>query len=372
MAFALTGEQEELVQSLGRLLSAHHTGRDSFDGGPAVDRALHRRLGEMGVLGLAGDLPAGAGAVMDEVLVAECCGRAVAPVPVATSVAAGHILAAAAGAHARVAELQAGSRIVLAGVSATSGVDVPVRAARTETGWELTGTVLDLLEAADADTLLLRGATSAGWGWFAVDVDTQGATLLDQPSLDQTQRLGSLTLEGAAAEVLVAPADDTALAARITDVLLVMLAAQATGAASRALEISVEYAKTREQFGHPIGRFQAVKHKLVDMLLDVENARSATYNAAWAIDDGREDRLRAVHLAKAVATENAARVTGDAIQIHGGIGNTWEHECHLLLRRAKACALALGSPSEHFEQIAADLLDKGPQGARRASARVAS
>jgi alkylation response protein AidB-like acyl-CoA dehydrogenase len=368
VAFALTAEQEELVQSLTRLLAAHGNGRDSFDGGPPVDRTLHQRLGEMGVLGLAADLPPdGATVVLDEVLVAECCGRAVAPVPVATVAAAGHVLAASNDPAARVAELQAGSRIVLAGVSATTGVDVPVRATRTDTGWELSGSVVDLLEAAGADTLLLRGSCDAGWGWFAVDVDARGVSLLDQPSLDQSQRLGALVLDAVSAELLIEPADDTALAAHVTDVVLVTLAAQATGAAGRALEISVDYAKTREQFGHPIGRFQAIKHLLVDMLLDVENARSASYNAAWAIDDGREDRRRAVYLAKAVATENAARVAGNAIQVHGGIGNTWEHECHLLLRRAKACFLALGSPTEYFEQIAADLLDDEPPVSVRAA-----
>jgi alkylation response protein AidB-like acyl-CoA dehydrogenase len=141
---------------------------------------------------------------------------------------------------------------------------------------------------------------------------------------------------------------------------LTLLASEATGAAARALELTVQWAKDRTAFGHPIGYFQAIKHRLAEMLVLIENARSATYNAAWAIDAGRPDSALAAHMAKAMATENAVKIVHDAIQSHGGIGFTWEHDLHLYLRRAKSCALVLGDPDEHFEAVAAAVLGPLP------------
>ncbi|HVW39971.1 MAG TPA: acyl-CoA dehydrogenase family protein [Amycolatopsis sp.] len=343
--FEITPDQREMTRVLDAMLAAQADPRLAYDRGPAIDRPLWGKLAELGMAAVT----LHGGTTMDQALIAERLGAAVAPVPVA-SVAAAAVVVSGTESPEPAGWLRSGERVVAAALSARSGVDLSVRATETTDGWRLSGAVHDLLEAAAAEYLLVP----CDGVWFGVECSAPGVTLSDQAGLDQSQRLGSLTLEDAPAARLGGTPELGESAGRTA---WLMLAAQATGAAERALSMSVEYAKTRQQFGQPIGKFQAIKHALVDMLLDVENARSATYNAAWAVDAGRDDRDLALHLAKAVATENAARVTGQAIQVHGGIGNTWEHDCHLLMRRAKACELALGDPDLHFQRIADRVID---------------
>jgi alkylation response protein AidB-like acyl-CoA dehydrogenase len=155
----------------------------------------------------------------------------------------------------------------------------------------------------------------------------------------------------------VAPLGDAGLTAHLRQLQATLYAAEAVGVAADALERTSAYARDRHQFGLPIGTFQAVKHRLADMLVDVECARSAVYSAAWALrDQTLEAAALAVHMAQAVATEAAIHVVSAAIQLHGGIGVTWEHDLHLHLRRAKALELAVGSPGWHYDRIADALL----------------
>jgi alkylation response protein AidB-like acyl-CoA dehydrogenase len=128
-------------------------------------------------------------------------------------------------------------------------------------------------------------------------------------------------------------------------------AAEMLGAARRCLDMSVDYAKVREQFGQPIGAFQAIRHTCAEMLLQVENAHGAVYYAAWALDAGAEDQALAASVAKAYVGEAARRVCGDAIQVHGGIGFTWEYDLHLYFKRAKALEPMYGDPDYHRELI---------------------
>jgi alkylation response protein AidB-like acyl-CoA dehydrogenase len=358
VSFEITDEQAELVTVVADLLSSQGQPRNSYDGGPALDKNAWTRLAELGLVAMT--VPATSGGTgaqfFDQVLVAERIGAAVAAVPVVATSVAARVLAAA-DAPELTAVAVSGERIVGAIVSAGRGLENGIGADPRDDGWALSGSVPDVLEGAVLDDLVVLASTPDGPAWFAVAADAPGVALADQPSLDQSQRLGALTLNDAVAQRLL---DGPAAAALVEDTLRVariVLAAEATGAAATALAISVEYAKTRRQFGQPIGRYQAIKHKLVDMLLDTENARSAVYNAAWSVDEGRDDAVIATYMAKAVATENAAHVTAQAIQVHGGIGNTWEHDCHLYLRRAKACELALGDPEYHFQRIADLVLD---------------
>jgi len=152
--------------------------------------------------------------------------------------------------------------------------------------------------------------------------------------------------EGAAAEILE----------RTLRLAAVALAAEQVGAAQKCLDMSVEYAKLRVQFGRPIGSFQAIKHKCADMLLEVESARSAAYYAAWAAADGSDELPLLASLAKAYCSDAFANAATENIQIHGGIGFTWEHDAHLYYRRAKSTEQFLGSPSEHRELLAQRLL----------------
>ena len=130
------------------------------------------------------------------------------------------------------------------------------------------------------------------------------------------------------------------------------LAAEMCGVAQRVLDMTVEYAKLRVAYGKPIGTYQGVKHKCADMLVDIENAKSLTYYAAWAVDEGDPDAVAAVSMAKAAASDAGRRVCAAGIQLHGGIGMTWEHDLHLYLKRAKADEIALGDANWHRERIA--------------------
>lgn len=355
MTYELTDEQNQLSAMVADLVAAKSQCRLSYDGGPAKDAELWKQLVELGVVGMsASESVGGPGAsVIDEVLVAEQLGGGAAAVPVAAVSATAVLLSALGTPAARtLAERTfANGQAVLCAVSAAHGFSADVTARSDGDQWLLDGHVDDLLEGAAADVFIIRAQSSDGPAYFSVDA---AAVATDQPSLDQAQRLARIDLVGSAATLLARGTDDDLDRAVLARVRL-LLAAQALGAAARALALTVAYAKQRIAFGQPIGRFQAIKHPLADMLVMVENARSAVYSAAWAIDAG-DVAAREVLMAKAVATENAVKVIHQAIQCHGGIGFTWEHDLHLLLRRAKAAQLALGQPEDLFREIGADMV----------------
>lgn len=360
MNYEITEEQHALCEGVSQFLQDRSAPRDSYDGGSPVDRQVWAGLASMGLIGLSGpdDLGGGGGSLIDEALVAEQLGYHTAAVPAVTVAVLSHVLSGIGGTTAKgiFNDLASGERLSLAAVSASRGLELSFNAAEVDGVWLLSGESDDLIEASGAESLVVRACTGDGPAWFLVDCHTAGATVSDQKSLDQSQRLGMLRAVRAKASRLGNVDVENAEAALRRG--LVVLAAQATGCAARALNLAVAHAKQRHQFGQPIGQFQAVKHTLANMLIDVENARSATYNAAWAIDSGRKDRWQAVRMAKSVATENAVRVVDHAIQVHGGIGFTWEYDLHLLLRRAKTMQAVLGSPDEHFDRLGHDLFDE--------------
>jgi alkylation response protein AidB-like acyl-CoA dehydrogenase len=179
-----------------------------------------------------------------------------------------------------------------------------------------------------------------------------------QSCVDRTRSLASVTVTGRPGRVLLDdPAAVAALDAELARLRAVLIAAESAGVARWCLDTAAAYARTRRQFGVPIGTFQAVKHALADMLVRAENARSAAWGGAWSIANGWKDAPIAAAMAKAVATENARLVANAAIQLHGGIGVTWEHDLHLYLRRAKVNETLFGTPAEHFTTVAALLLD---------------
>jgi alkylation response protein AidB-like acyl-CoA dehydrogenase len=146
----------------------------------------------------------------------------------------------------------------------------------------------------------------------------------------------------------------------LLDYARVAVCAELSGSAQRVLELSVAYAKTREQFGQPIGRFQALQHKCADMLVASEGIRSAAYYAAWTLDEDEADRHGAACLAKAYCSEAAVRVAGEGIQIHGGLGFTWEQDLHIYFKHARAAELAFGSPRLQRELAARVIIDGNP------------
>ena len=363
MTFSLTEEQEAIQESTRGVMEGKSRARDCFDGGSSLDGGLWKALVEMGVSGLGlgeagGGLEAG---LIDMALVAEESGRVAAAVPfLSTTVMSGVLLSGLAGAPAMelARSISAGDSIAATAVHGHRNNGPAVAAVlAADRRWRLSGEIPFLVGAELADRLVVPAAAEGAAGLYLVEVPDAGVTTAELPTLDPTRRAASVILEDASA-LRLDEKDDVEelleLAAMRADVVL---AAEALGAASSALDMSTDYALNRSQFGRPIGQFQAVKHTLADMFVDVENARSATYNAAWAYDELGAGAALDVAMAKGLATENAVSVINRSIQIHGGIGVTWEHDLHILLRRAKSCSLLFGEPGEQFERIAAALLD---------------
>ena len=207
-----------------------------------------------------------------------------------------------------------------------------------------------LVPDADAADLLLV-ATDDGRRHI-VDRRAEGVTVTAEPSIDLTRRLYSVGFEG-----VRVPAADTLPAEgreyhQVFLRICVALAAESTGVAQRTMEMAVEYAKDRQQFGRPIGAYQAVSHRCAQMLLETENSRSAVYGAAWAADSDPDSLPLAASMAKAYSADAGWRVPNASIQVHGGIGFTWEHDLHFFLKRGRANAAMFGTAAWHREQVA--------------------
>ena len=219
--------------------------------------------------------------------------------------------------------------------------------------WRLDGHKSFVLDGATAGLILVVAATDAGLSLFAVEGDGAGLGRAALPALDQTRQLARLEFAGVTGRLIGSPGDGAAVLDRALDVAAVALAAEQLGGAQRALDMAVEYAKVRRQFDRPIGSFQAIKHRCADLLLEVESLRSAVgYAAAAAAEDSPEIPVLA-SLVKSYASETYFHVAAENIQIHGGIGFTWEHDAHLYFKRAKASELFLGDGAYHRERLAA-------------------
>jgi acyl-CoA dehydrogenase len=332
------------------------------------DRDVWRRLGrDVGLLGLA--IPeelGGAGAgLVDLALVAEEFGRTVAPAPLVSTVALSATALRLAGDDGTAKELlpaiAEGEAVVALAATDDRGAWAPaqptVRATRTDGGWRLSGEQAHVLDGAAADTVLVLATTETGTGLFAVEGTADGLTREPQSVLDLTRRQARLRYADVPAQAVGEPGQATAAVAGARDVAAVVLAAEAVGGAQRLLDMTVEYAKTRLQFGRAIGSFQAVKHRCADMLVDVSHARSAAYHAAWAADGGTDDPRLAADLATTVTAQSYLRVAKNTVQVHGGIGFTWEHPTHLYYKRAVGDAALLGGRAAAADRLAAAVLD---------------
>ena len=224
----------------------------------------------------------------------------------------------------------------------------------TENGWRLDGHKSFVLDGHAADLILVVAATATDGqlSLFAVTSAADGLTRRALPTLDQTRKLARLAFNHTPARLVGEPGTARAVLDHVLDVAAVALAAEQLGGAQRALDMAVAYAKVRQQFGRPIGSFQAIKHRCADLLLEVESLRSAVGYAAAAVAAGSAEVPVLASLLKAYASEVYSHVAGENIQIHGGIGFTWEHDAHLYLKRAKASELFLGDGSYHRERLA--------------------
>ena len=231
-----------------------------------------------------------------------------------------------------------------------SGIEAT--AAESGGAWTITGTKAYVLDGATADLILVAAKAPAGITLFAVDATAPGLTRTSTRTMDETRKQATLTFDAVPAAVVGEVGAGWATLETELDFVAAALAAEQVGGAQRALDMSVDYAKVRVQFGKPIGSFQAIKHKCADMLMQVESAKSAAYHAVWCAQNSRDELPTIASLAKAYCSEAYCSATTETIQIHGGIGFTWEHPAHLYFKRAKSSELLFGDARYHRELLA--------------------
>ncbi len=368
MNFGFTEEQELLRAGVEKFVQAHSPM-------PEVRRAARSELGfdertwlhmaDLGWLGLlVPEAHGGAGlSWVDVIVLLEATGRALLPSPLLSTLLASaalvehgsetqraHFLPGLARGEiiATPALLERGQRLGEGGVS--------LRARADGGGYRLDGEKTFVADAGSAGLFVVAARADRGVGLFLVQRQQPGVTARSAPLIDTTKRMGTLVLADAHVEpdaVLVAPgAAAEAALGRLLDAGAVAVAAEMIGAAQAAHALTVEYAKTRRQFGELIGRFQAVKHPLAEMYVDLETARSLVYYAAWALSAAPAEVPRAASMAKAYASDAFARIGIDAIQLHGAIGYTDEYDAQLYLKRSKWARPQFGDADYHYDRIA--------------------
>jgi alkylation response protein AidB-like acyl-CoA dehydrogenase len=362
---AFTEEQEELRRSVRRFLddtSPVGEVRRLMDTEEGCDPAVWARMaGQLGLQGIhVPEAFGGAGLGQVELcVVMEEMGRSLACLPYFSTVGlAVNALLASGDAAAqgdllpRLASGEAtGTLAMLEGSGSWDLDEMATRARREGGGWALDGAKAFVVDGHTADVVLVAARAPGGPSVFAVEGRAAGLERVPVPQLDQTRKLARLELSAVPARLVGEEGGAAAWLPRALDLAAVALAAEQVGGAQRCLDMSVAYAKARHQFGRPIGSFQAIKHRCADMLLRVESARAAAYYAAWAAAEGADELPAVASLARAYCSEAYSWAAGETIQVHGGIGFTWEHDAHLYFKRAKASELLLGDPSHHRELL---------------------
>jgi len=370
--FGLSADQEALQRSAREFLARECPPllvRDCAASEDGVPRGLYREMAELGWMGIlvpedAGGLGLGA---LELATLCEEIGRVAAPGPfLSTQLAIAALLhgGSAALRQAWLPRLVRGEAFATLAVAQDAGTpapdDVAVRAARERGGMALSGTVPMVLDAPAADLLLVVARTGAANGrggvtLCAVERSQPGVRVAPHASLDVTRRFGAVTLRRAhVARDAVLGREGAAgpLLERLADLACLGIAADSLGGAARTLEMALEYARVREQFGRKIGSFQAIKHLLAEMVADVEPARSLVWHAAYAADRPARERARAAAIAKAALSDIYSRTARRSVEIHGGIGFTWEFDLNLWFKRAHVSESLFGDPAYHRERLA--------------------
>jgi alkylation response protein AidB-like acyl-CoA dehydrogenase len=377
MDFGFSQEQDLLRQTARSFLEKECPSgfvRRMMDDPAGTTDEFWGKLAELGWLGLIyPEAHGGMGlGLVDLTVILEEMGRTVMPGPFFPTVLLGGLAIHEAGSDAqkqawlpRITSGEARTTLALLEESArwdAAGVDVAAKPGKSG-GFVLSGTKLFVLDGHTADLLVVAARTARptkddpahGVSLFLVPADRKGVTTALLPTMDQTRKLAEVTLGRVevGADALLGPLHQGwPIVVRVLDRATVALCAEMCGGAQKVLEMATEYAKMRVAFGKPIGTYQAVKHKCADMLVAVENAKSITYYAAWAADQGAPDAALAASMAKAFVSDAYRKVAGDGIQVHGGIGFTWEHDLHLYFKRAKGSEVAFGDATLHRERVA--------------------
>ncbi len=374
MDIGFTEEQELLRETARKFLDAECDSRfvrARMAEPAAVTDEFWRKLAEQGWLGIVySETDGGSGlGLVDLVVLMEEMGRRVMPGPFFSTVLLGGAAIAEAGSPAQRREwlprIAAGdAKAALAWTEPAlrwdaAGITLPAREAGG--GFTLAGSKLFVGDAHLADVLVVAARTrdgstmEDGISLFLVPKDTPGLSIALLPTIDETRKLCEVGFDNAklpAAALLGEKHDGWAPLSRVVARASVALCAEMCGGAQQVLDMTVDYAKLRVAFGKPIGSYQGVKHQAADMLVAIENAKSLTYYAAWAVDRQLDEAALAVAMAKAAASDMARRVAGTGIQLHGGIGMTWEHDLQLYFKRAKASEVAFGDAAWHRERVA--------------------
>jgi alkylation response protein AidB-like acyl-CoA dehydrogenase len=374
MDFAFSEEQEMLRRSARDFLAKEcgpKVVRKLMEGEHAHDPALWKKMAGLGwtALGIP-EQYGGVGSFLDLIVVLEEGGRALLPGPFFSTMGLAVPALIEAGTESQKKEAlgaiaEGKARATLAFTEPSGRWDaagVTLAAKPVGGGWRLDGVKQFVPDAGNADYTIVaartRGEGEEGISLFLVKGKPKGMTVTELRTLDMTRRWSELRFEGVelgADALMGAPDKAWPALKRSLEWATAALCAEMVGGAQKVLESSTEYAKTRHQFGKPIGIYQAVSHKLADMLVLSESGRSATYYAAWAVEADAPDRSLASSMAKAYVSDAYRKVSGDGIQVHGGIGFTWEHDMHLYFKRAKASEVTLGDATYHRELVAQSL-----------------
>jgi alkylation response protein AidB-like acyl-CoA dehydrogenase len=367
-------EEQEMLRSAARDFLAKECDstyvRKMMDDERGYTDAFWRQMGELGWMGLA--LPEAYGgsglSFIDLVVVLEEMGRVVAPGPFFSTVVQGAVALVEGGSDAQKQELlpkvaEGKTLLTVAQLEPSGRWDadgITLEARKDGAGYRLSGTKLFVPDGHVADVLVVAARTPGtkgrdGIGLFLVDRKAAGVTTSLLKTMDQTRKLAEVTLQNVAVgadRAVGAPGDGWRLLERIVDRGKVGLCAEMCGGAQRVLEMSVDYAKVREQFGRPIGSFQAIQHKCANMLVEVESSKSITYYAGWAVANDVAEAPLAAAMAKAYCSDAYRHTAGEGIQIHGGIGFTWEHDMHIYFKRAKSSEVTFGDATWNRELVA--------------------
>jgi len=366
MNFAFTEEQEELRKTVRQFLeakSAEDAVREQMETENGFDAAVWSQMGEqMGLQGLI--VPeefGGSGYGYVELgIVLEEMGRSLLCAPFfSTVVLAANTLIHSGDDAAKAAHLPgiaAGETIATVAFTEPSGkwdeAGITLAASGSGSDYTLTGTKMFVLDGHTANLIIVAARTANGVSLFTVAGDAAGLTRTALSTMDQTRKQAKLEFSNTPATLLGAEGQGWTILNTVLDLAAVGLAAEQVGGAQKVLDMAVEYAKVRVQFGRPIGSFQAIKHKCADMLLEVESAKSAAYYGMWCAAELNDELPSVASLAKAYCSEAYFHATAENIQIHGGIGFTWEHPAHLYFKRAKSSELLFGDPTYHRELLA--------------------
>jgi alkylation response protein AidB-like acyl-CoA dehydrogenase len=366
MNFAFSEEQEELRSSVRRFLedkSPMTEVRRLMETSEGYDPAVWKQMGEqLGLQAIA--IPEEYGGVgfgyVELTVIFEEMGAALLCAPYFATVAlAANALLSSGDERAKkdlLPGIASGETIATLALTEDTGrwdLDGVTLAATGKGGeWKLDGHKMFVIDGHTADLILVAGRTAKGVSLFAVESGAAGLTRTPLATMDQTRKQARIEFSGTPARLVGEDGGAGPALSRTLDLAAVALAAEQVGGAQRCLDMAVDYAKTRIQFGRPIGSFQAIKHKCDDMLLEVESAKSAAYYAGWAAAEDSDELPVVASLAKSYCSEAYFHAAAENIQIHGGIGFTWEHDAHLYFKRAKSSELLLGDPSYHRELLA--------------------